>query len=74
MTRLTPAQYVIRTFGSIHKVATAIGKTPGAVWRWKSKGSKAIPGPSQQLILQAAKKLNLDITPNDLIYGREVSS
>lgn len=74
---LTPAEYVIRTFGSIRKTAKAVGKTHQAVSNWKKPKSRnglggLIPSRAQQRILAAADALGLDITASDLIHGRDV--
>ena len=73
---LNPAQYVIQMFGGVRATARAIGRVPGAVINWKRAKSRGgnggeIPGPSQRLILIFAKKKGMDITPNDLAYGRD---
>lgn len=76
---LNPAQYVIQMFGSIRKTAKTIGRTRGAVTNWgrpKNKGGNGgdVPGPSQRIILRIAKERGLDITPNDLAYGRNTKT
>jgi len=68
---LSPAEYVIHVFGGVRATARAVGRYPNAVCRWKKK-SGHIPSAAQRVILSVAKKNNLSITPNDLVYGKEV--
>ena len=66
---MKPGEYVVEVFGGVTKAANALGVSPGAVSRWKS--GKRRMGPDVMIkILKTAKKLNLDITTNDLIFGR----
>jgi hypothetical protein len=69
---MTPAAYVISVFGGVRATGRAIGRTPECVSRWIHKMDGRVPGPSQRLVLEVARKQKLDITPNDLIYGRPV--
>lgn len=75
MEKLTPAQYVVKTFGGVRKTARAIGIEPSAVCRWRQPKAKngtdgLIPTVSQQRVLVAARMMKLDITAEDLIIGR----
>lgn len=67
---LSPAETVIKAFGGIHATARAIGRTPGAISFWRAKGN--VPGGAQKLVLIKARELNLDLSAEDLIFGREV--
>lgn len=68
--KLTPVEYVIHRFGGVRATAEAIGRTPGAISKWRKKDRKgAIPGPAQQLILSAADLRGIDIDAFDLILG-----
>lgn len=74
---LNPAEYVVRVFGGVRKSGEAIGRSAAAVSKWnkskKNKGSGGrIPSVAQLAILKVAKRRGLDITPQDLIFGREV--
>lgn len=74
-THLTPAEVVIRAFGGVNKTARAIGRNGGAVCRWRKpkeeRGTNGrIPSEAQGLILQAARRLKIKITAEDLIHGR----
>lgn len=75
--KYSPAGYVIHVFGGVRATGRAIGRSGTAVCKWtkpiKDKGTSGrIPGKCQAKILAVASKLNLDITPEDLIYGRVV--
>lgn len=76
--KLSPALYVIHIFGGVRATAKAIGRHHGTVIFWKKPKSKGgsdgrVPGCAQRLILAVAKRRRLDITPEDLIFGREVT-
>lgn len=70
--QLSPAEYVVHVFGGVSCTARAIGRTPQAVTLWRTQAGGRVPGTAQKLILLAARKRKLDITPNDLIVGRRV--
>ena len=72
---MSPADIVITAFGGVNDTAKALNRDPSTVSRWRlSKEHKgcggSIPSGVQRVILEEAKKRGLDITPNDLIYGR----
>ena len=80
MKHLSPAEYVIHVFKGVRATARAIGRTPSAVSKWpKPKNvdrqgcDGRVPQKVQARILDEAEKRGLDITLNDLFYGREVS-
>lgn len=77
MTVLNPAEYVIQVFGGVRKLARAIGRSPSSVCKWRKPRAEDgcaghIPSVAQRIILEIAKAKDLDITPNDLAYGRKV--
>lgn len=74
---LNPAQYVIKVFGGVRATARAIGRRPGAVINWKNPKKRGgcdghVPSAAQRLILQIATDEGLDITPDDLMFGRDI--
>ena len=74
---MSPAEYVIYVFGGVRKTARAIGRSPTTVSKWpkpnNKKGSDGrVPGTAQAIVLEIAKKMKLDIKPEDLLYGRKV--
>jgi hypothetical protein len=74
---LSPAKYVIHVFGGVRPTARAIGRDPSTVCKWPlpraQKGCDGkIPGGVFRTILKEAKKRKLDITANDLIFGRNI--
>ncbi len=76
--KLSPARYVIHAFGGVTALARAIKRDHSTVSRWQNskdlKGTGGyIPMPAQRDILRVAKRLGIDITPDDLILGREIS-
>lgn len=76
---LSPAQYVIEAFGGAAPLARELGYPDGTrVWRWqqpKAEGGQdgQIPDLCHRRILDLARERGLDITPEDLIAGREVA-
>lgn len=73
--RISPAEWVIRTIGGVRKTARAIGKTPPTVSSWrKQRGSGGeVPSSNHKKILRYARVKRLDITAEDLIFGRVTS-
>lgn len=71
--KLSPVEYVIKVFGGVRATARAIGYVPSAVSKWRWQGGGNIPTVAQELIYDIAQDRGLDITPHDLIKGREVS-
>jgi len=71
--RLSPAEYVISQFKGVRKTARAIGRSPGSVSKWQKADRDGIiggiPSGAQHAILDAAKKLKLNITADHLING-----
>jgi hypothetical protein len=65
---LNPAEYAILVFGGASVIAREIGKTRGAVNRWKGYGG--VPRSSHRKLLEIAKRKKIDFTAQDLITGR----
>jgi len=66
-------------FGGVKATARAVGRTPGAVIFWKhpkTRGGRGgnVPSIAQRIILKIAKRDGLDITPEDLTYGRNLTT
>lgn len=72
MEQLNPAEYVIHIFGGVRATARALNKTPSTISKWQRQNNGIIPSSNLQTIIDKAKELNLDITPDDLVYGRAV--
>jgi transposase-like protein len=75
--KLTPADYVIKIFGGVRATARTLNRTPSTISKWRHYQSKYAPKgtlPSNAIpqILKKAQELQLDITAEDLIEGREV--
>lgn len=66
---MTPAQYVIHIFKGVRATARAVGRTPSSVSKWQKA---RIPSGAHRKILDVAKERGLDLTSNDLVYGRTV--
>lgn len=76
--KLSPAEYVVHVFGSQSAVGKAIGRNQATIFRWlrsKRQGGVGglVPHVAQQQVLKVAQRKGLDIRPEDLVVGREVS-
>ena len=69
--KLNAPDYVIHIFKGVRATARAIGRDPSAISKWRHV-TKIVPTAAQRKILELAKRDKLDITPNDLVYGRAV--
>lgn len=69
---LRPAEYVIHCFKGVRAAAREINRSPAAVSKWVSRDRGRVPGLAMASILTSAKRLGLDIQPNDLIYGKKI--
>lgn len=66
---LNDAKYIIKRFGGIKALATAINKDPATIYRWtypKEKGGTngGIPNSAQAKITDAAKRLGISLNGN----------
>ena len=69
-TTKTPLQIVIEEFGGVRALGRAIHKDPSAISKW-AKRHGCIPATEQKKVLEKAWELNLNITPYEIIFGRE---
>lgn len=65
---LNPVQVSIRAFKSVKRLAVYAGTDSSSVCRWRKRG--LIPNQKQARILKAARELKLDLTAEDMIFGR----
>jgi len=75
---LTPAEVVVSVFGPTKaKAARALQIDRQVIEYWlkprKNTDAGVIPSRRHKEFLIKAQKLNIDLTPSDLIFGREVS-
>ena len=70
--KLSPAEYVIHVFGGVRATARAIGVTPTSISKWTRREEGTVPTSKMKKIIKKAELLGLDITPDDLVLGREV--
>lgn len=62
------ADYVIKVFGGAAVIARLLDVDISTVSQWRIRGGR-IPTSKQAKILRLAKKLNLDVKPEHVIYG-----
>lgn len=67
---LSPVEVCILEFGGVRAMGRAINKDPSGISKW-SKLHGCIPATVQKKVLEKAWELNLNITPYELIMGRE---
>lgn len=67
-THLTPVEICILEFGGVRKLAKALGIDPAAVSRWKRRGT--VPAYIQKKLLLTAHERGLNISADELIFGR----
>lgn len=70
---LKPAEYVVLIFGGVRILGRAIGRQPSAISQWFTRGGGQIPKGAMIPIITAALRLNLDISTNDLLFGRTIT-
>lgn len=65
---------MIAAFGGVRPLARLLGIAPSAVCMWRTKPERmgTIPTKKHKQILEHAKKLKIDVTPEDLILGRKI--
>lgn len=77
MAIISPAEHVIKQFGTVSKLAALLGRNRSTVSRWTKSRAEGgcggrIPTSAIRRILELAHDHNKDITPLDLIVGRAV--
>lgn len=75
---LAPAQYVILLFGGVCATARAVGRDRSSVSRWMyptgERGTGGlIPSNLQKHILEVAKARGLNLTADDIVFGRTLT-
>ena len=74
---LNPSEFVVHSFGGVRETARVLGRSPGSVCKWKTFRNShgevgGIPRNLFPLILKKSKDKGLDITLEDLVFGRAV--
>lgn len=69
---LTPAHYIVHVFGGVRKAAREINRAPSGISRWISRDNGRIPSEAMSNIMEAARRLKLDVTSDDLLKGRKI--
>ena len=66
---LTPVEVCIKEFGGVRKMGRIIGRNCGSISKWQRSG--LIPTSIQLTVFEKICELNLNISPYELIMGRE---
>lgn len=73
---MTPAQFVVKVFGSQTAVAKILDIEVSAVNNWlnprmkkKGGGNGLVPSKHHEKLLKAARSEGLELTANHLVYG-----
>lgn len=69
---LTPSKLVILLFGGVRPLARLLNKTQSSVSKWQNSDAGDVPGKCHRQILELAKKRGVELTPEDLVYGRVI--
>ena len=73
---MTPADIVIKRFGSVRHLARLLNRDPSTIHRWRMQKDKGglegrIPSTAQVKLLALAKQHGVEITAADLISGNQ---
>ena len=67
---LKPAEYVVHVLDGVRPAARALGYSPSAISNWRKSGE--VPTRARKIILDYARKKELDINAHDLQHGRRL--
>ena len=70
---LSPSKYAILLFGGVRPLARLIGVKPNTVSCWQTRGDGSIPSSNFKPILDAAKKRGIDLSADDLVFGKTLT-
>ena len=66
--QVNPVELAIERFGGPKRLAEAIGRDRTAIVKWKTRGG-AIPTAVQKIVLDAARRRKIKLTPTEIILG-----
>lgn len=69
---LTPSKLVILLFGGVRPLARLLNKTQSSVSKWQKSDDGDVPGKCHRQILDIAKKRGIELTAEDLVFGRVI--
>lgn len=69
---LSPGEYAIKVFGGVRAMARAAQVVPSTAARWR-KHPDRMHQRAQRNLIEAAVRAGLDLTPADLVLGRDVA-
>ena len=69
---LTGAQYAVRLFGGVRKLARILHRHPSTISRWSSRNDSVLRIADCRHLLALASDYGYDLSPADMINGREI--
>ena len=69
---MTQAERVIGKFGTQERLAEALGCRQSVIAGWKKRGF--VPAQQQERVLEAAKKNNIDLRPDDFFDSESAAN
>lgn len=70
---LTPTKLVILLFGGIRPLARTLKINHSAVSQWQNTKDQGIPRKHHASLLEIAKKRNIELSLEDLAFGRTIA-
>lgn len=67
---LSPAKLVILLFGGVRPLARLLDKAQSSVSKWQNTDDGGVPRKCHLKLLQIAKERGVELTPDDLVFGR----
>lgn len=68
---LSPAKFCILVFGGVRPLARLLGRTASSVSKWQLNDG-GVPRKVHLDILKLAAKRGIELTANDLVFGRKL--
>lgn len=67
---LSPSKLVILLFGGVRPLARLLDKAQSSVSKWQTTDDGGVPRKCHVKLLTLAKQRGIDLTPEDLVFGR----
>jgi hypothetical protein len=70
---LTPSKLVILLFGGVRPLARLLDKKPSSISQWQITADGGVPRKCHVKLLELAKKRSVELSAEDLVFGRTLS-